>query len=66
LKKVPWEKWNEIYNKAIDPLGQEGTELLCQVIVIAQGESAIRVNTGELGIKESLSQRGIQADFQVG
>jgi hypothetical protein len=37
-----------------------------QVTVIAQGVAAIRENTVELGIKESLSQRGIQADIQVG
>jgi hypothetical protein len=66
MKKVPWENWNEIYNEVIDPLVQEGAELLCQVIVIAQGDAAIRENTVELGIKESLSQRGIQADIQVG
>ena len=66
MKKVPWENWNEIYNEVIDPLVQEGAELFCQVIVIAQGDAAIRENTVELGIKESLSQRGITADIQTG
>jgi hypothetical protein len=55
-----------VYNEVIDPLVQEGAELLCQVIVIAQGDAAIRENTVELGIKESLGQRGIKADIQTG
>jgi hypothetical protein len=36
------------------------------VIVIAWGDGAIRENTVKLGIKESLSQRGIEADIQTG
>jgi predicted AAA+ superfamily ATPase len=66
MKSVPWEQWNDVYNEVIDPLVQGGADLHCQVIVIAQGEAAIRENTIELGIKESLSQRGIQADIQSG
>jgi hypothetical protein len=62
---VKWEDWNDIYNEVIDPLAKEGADLTCQVIVIAQGDSAIRENTVELGIKESLSQRGIKADIQT-
>jgi hypothetical protein len=45
---------------------QEGAELHCQVIIIAQGDAAIRENTVELGIKESLGQRGIDAEIQTG
>ena len=63
---VKWEDWNDIYNEVIDPLAKEGADLVCQVIVIAQGDAAIRENTVELGIKESLSQRGIKADIQTG
>ncbi len=63
---VKWEDWNDIYNEVIDPLAKEGADLTCQVIVIAQGDAAIRENTVELGIKESLSQRGIKADIQTG
>jgi len=63
---VPWDQWNDVYNEVIDPLAKEGADLLCQVIVIAQGEAAIRENTVELGIKESLSQRGIKAEIQTG
>jgi hypothetical protein len=66
LKSVPWENWNDIYNEVIDPLVKEGADLHCQVIIIAQGDSAIRENTVELGIKESLSQRGIDAEIQTG
>ncbi len=66
MKNVPWEHWNDVYNEVIDPLVQEGADLYCQVIVIAQGGAAIRENTVELGIKESLSQRGIKADIQTG
>ena len=66
MKSVPWDHWNDIYNEVIDPLAKEGADLLCQVIVIAQGDAAIRENTVELGIKESLSQRGIKADIQTG
>lgn len=63
---VKWEDWNDIYNEVIDPLAKEGADLTCQVIVIAQGDAAIRKHTVELGIKESLSQRGIKADIQTG
>lgn len=45
---------------------KEGADLHCQIIIIAQGDAAIRENTVELGIKESLSQRGIDADIQTG
>ena len=38
----------------------------CDVVIIAKGDAAIRENTVELGIKESLGQRGIQADIQTG
>jgi hypothetical protein len=66
LRSVPWENWNDIYNEVIDPLVQEGADLHCQVIIIAQGDAAIRENTVELGIKESLGQRGIDAEIQTG
>ena len=66
LKSFPWENWNDIYNEVIDPLVQEGAELHCQLIIIAQGDAAIRENTVELGIKESLSQRGIDAEIEMG
>jgi predicted AAA+ superfamily ATPase len=66
MKSVPWEHWNDVYNEVIDPLAKEGADIHCQVIVIAQGDGAIRENTVELGIKESLSQRGIKAEIQTG
>ena len=66
MKNLPWENWNDIYNEVIDPLAQEGADVRCDVIVIAKGDAAIRENTIELGVKESLAQRGIQADIQTG
>ncbi len=66
MDNLPWENWNDIYNEVIDPLAQEGAEVRCDVILIAKGDAAIRENTIELGIKESLAQRGIQADIQTG
>ncbi|MBI2825945.1 MAG: ATP-binding protein [Planctomycetia bacterium] len=63
---VPWENWNDIYNEVIDPLAKEGADVRCDVVVIAKGDDAIRENTVELGIRESLSQRGIEADIQTG
>jgi len=64
--RVPWDNWNDIYNEVIDPLAKEGAEVICEVVVLAKGEAAIRENTVELVIKESLSQRGIEADIQTG
>ena len=64
--ELPWENWHDVYNEVIQPLANEGAEVYCQVIVIAQGDAAIRENTVELGIKESLGQRGIKADIQTG
>jgi hypothetical protein len=34
--------------------------------VIAQGDEAIRENTVELGVKESLAQRNLKAEIQTG
>jgi hypothetical protein len=66
IKKLPWENWHDIYNEVIQPLANEGAELYCQVIVIAQGDEAIRENTVENVVKESLVQRNIKADIQTG
>lgn len=66
LKNLPWENWNDIYNEVIDPLAQEGAEVRCDVTIIAKGDAAIRENTIELGVKESLGQRGIDAQIQTG
>jgi hypothetical protein len=63
--RVPWSHWHDIYNEVIDPLAQEGADILCDVNIVAKGDAAIRENTVELGIKESLSQRGIKADIQT-
>jgi hypothetical protein len=35
------------------------------VTIVAQGESAVRENTVELGIKESLGQRGLDAKIET-
>jgi hypothetical protein len=66
MRKLPWENWHDVYNEVVQPLANEGAEVYCQVVIIAKGEGAIRENTVELGIKESLSQRGIEADIQTG
>jgi hypothetical protein len=49
----------------IDPLAQEGADILCDLTIVAKGEAAIRENTIELGIKESLSQRGLKANIET-
>ena len=64
--RSPWENWNDIYNEVIDPLAQEGADLLCDLTIVAKGDAAIRENTVELGIKESLSQRGLKANIETG
>jgi len=66
IQKLPWENWHDVYNEVIQPLANEGAELYCQVVIIARGDAAIRENTVELGIRESLSQREIEADIQTG
>ena len=66
MKSLPWDNWHDVYNEVIQPLANEGAEVSCQVVVIAKGEAVIRENTVELGIKESLSQRDIDADIQTG
>jgi len=43
----------------------EVAKLYGQFIGIAGGKDAIWENTVELGIRESLSQRGIDADIQT-
>ena len=64
--RVPWQHWQDIYNEVIDPLAQEGAELLCDVTIVAKAEASIRENTVELVIKESLSQRGLTAEIDAG
>ena len=66
IKKLPWENWHDVYNEVIQPLADEGAEIYCQVIVLAQGDGAIRENTVELVIKEALAQRDIKAEIQTG
>jgi hypothetical protein len=63
---MPWENWHDIYNEVVQPLANEGAVIYCNVVIVARGEGVIRENTVELGIKESLSQRGIDADIQTG
>ena len=64
--RVPWENWQDIYAEVIDPLAKEGADIICDVNIVAKGESAIRENTIELVIRESLSQRGIEYDIETG
>jgi len=64
--RISWENWNDIYNEVIDPLAQEGANILCDVNIVAQGDAAIRENTVELVIREALSQRGIKAQIEKG
>jgi hypothetical protein len=66
MRHLPWENWLDIYNEVIQPLANEGAEVSCQVVILAKGDAAIQENTVELGIKESLSQRDIEADIQTG
>jgi hypothetical protein len=66
MDDLPWENWNDVYNEVIDPLAKEGADVRCEVVIVAKGDAAIRENTVELGIKESLSQRGIEAKIQTG
>jgi hypothetical protein len=66
MRQLPWENWLDIYNEVIQPLANEGAEVSCQVVILAKGDAAIRENTVALGIKESLSQRDIEADIQTG
>jgi hypothetical protein len=66
IRQLPWENWLDIYNEVLQPLANEGAEVSCQVVILARGDAAIRENTVELGIKESLSQRDIGADIKTG
>ena len=63
--RIPWENWHDIYNEVIDPLAREGANIICDVVILAKGEDAIRENIVELGIKESFSQRVINADIDM-
>ena len=62
---VRWENWQDFYNEVIDPLIREGADISIQVEVAAESESGIRENTVELGIKESLYQRGAAPEIEV-
>jgi len=62
---VRWENWQDFYNEVIDPLIREGAEIAIRVEVTGQSESGIQVNTVELGIKESLFQRGVRPEIEA-
>ena len=62
---VPWEHWGDIYNEVIEPLANEGADIVVDVNLVAKSDGAIRENVVELGIRESLSQRGIDADIDT-
>jgi len=62
---VRWENWQDFYNEVIDPLIREGAEVAIHVEVTGQSESGIRENTIELGIKESLFQRGVTPEIET-
>ena len=62
---VRWENWQDFYNEVIDPLIREGAELSIRVEVVGQSKSGIRENTVELGIKESLFQRGMSSEIEA-
>ena len=63
--QVPWEQWGDFYNEVIEPLAKEGADIRVDVNIVAKGDAAIRENTVEFGIKESLSQRGIDAEVDA-
>jgi hypothetical protein len=62
---VRWENWQDFYNEVIDPLIREGADLSIRIEVTAQSDTGIRENTVELGIRESLFQRGITAEIET-
>jgi len=62
---VRWENWQDFYNKVIDPLIREGADLSIRIEVTAQSDTGIRENTVELGIKESLLQRGVAPEIEA-
>ena len=62
---VRWENWQEFYDEVIDPLIREGADVGIQVEVTAESEGGVRQNTVELGIRESLYQRGMRAEIEV-
>lgn len=62
---VRWENWQDFYNEVIDPLIREGAEVAIRVEVTGQSEGGIRENTVELGIRESLFQRGMTAEIET-
>jgi hypothetical protein len=66
IGRLPWENWHDVYNEVIQPLANESAEVFCQAVIVARGDAAIRENTVELGIRESLSQRNIDAEIQTG
>jgi len=65
MRRQPEITNNVGYTEVIDPLAKEGADIICDVNILAKGESSIRENTIELVIRESLSQRGIDADIEA-
>ncbi|MCH8147600.1 MAG: hypothetical protein IH987_06335, partial [Planctomycetes bacterium] len=55
----------DFYIDVIEPLANEGADIRVDVNIVAKGDAAIRENTVELGMKEALSQRGIDAEVDA-
>lgn len=62
--KIPWDKWTDVLEYILRPLVREGADVETEVEIKASSESGISENTVELGIKESLSQKNIEADIE--
>ncbi|UCC31974.1 MAG: hypothetical protein JSU86_06780 [Phycisphaerales bacterium] len=58
-------RYGNIYGEVNKPLANEGADTVIDVNVVAKSDGAIRENVVELGIKESLSQCGIDADIDT-
>lgn len=62
---MPWEQWGDFYNEVIEPLANEGADIRVDVNIVAKGDAAIRENTIEFGMRESLFQRSIDAQVDT-
>lgn len=62
--KIPWDKWTDILEYVLRPLVGGGATVETEVEIRASSDTGIPENTIELGIKESLSQKGIEAEIE--
>jgi len=60
-----WEHWQDIYDEVLDPLVKAGADLVLRLRIVAESGEGVDANMVDLQIRESLQQRGLDAEVEA-